>query len=432
MSTLRIIIRFLIIAIAIGLLVFLSISLFRLIPAGINQLASATVSLGQRTSLTKEPVATSTTQANPTPAPVTEDGLNGLYDTEGDIVILDERTENNSSDTNTNVKNVVPKTTAAAKRYYTTYTSNTYVPNQYVLSGRKNLNITFTSIGVFRNGQYVQTNAFQTTDSVSMKFTIINNEDTPTGTWGMRVEMPAALGGDKVKVLNNLASIQGKSAYTGEVRFDGIDLSQGTPVIRIYLDIYNEVAESNEGDNTLAIEMRNVINNNYYNNNYYNYNNYGYGSDINYTHNCFNGTYYYNCNDTSWYNNGNNGNNNTQPNLYIPSIELGRLVNGSFVAQTTFTYGDIIVVRARVRNSGGYMNNSWSTRLNIFDTNNYSRDISTGSQSPLSSNGETTVTYELTNLTRGNNRLIFYVDSQNNISESNEGDNSIERNIQVY
>jgi hypothetical protein len=233
----------------------------------------------------------------------------------------------------------------------------------------------------------------------------------------MRVEMPAALGGDKVKVLNNLASIPGNSAYTGEVRFDGIDLSQGTPVIRIYLDIYNEVIESNEGDNTLAIELRNVTNNTY-----------RYGFDTNYNNNCFNGTYYYNCNDTTWF----NTNNNTQSNLYIQSMDIGRLVNGSFVAQTTFNYGDIIVVRGRVRNSGGFTNNSWSTRLNILDTNNYSRDISTGSQSPLSTNGETTVTYELTNLTRGTNRLIFYVDSQNNISESNEGDNSMQQTIQVY
>jgi hypothetical protein len=413
MSILRIIIRFLIIAIAIGLLVFLSISLFRLIPAGINQLASATVSLGQRTSLSKATTTVATTtQSEPTVAPVTEDGLNGVYDTKGDIVILDERTKN------TNTTYTAPKTyTNTATRYYTSYT-NRYTPNQYVLTGRKNLRVTFSSIGVIRNGQYIQTNAFQTTDTVSMRFTILNEQDSPTGTWGMRVEMPAGLGGDKVKVLNNLASIQGESSYTGEVRFDGIDLSQGTPVIRIYLDIYNEVAETDESDNTLAIEMRNVTNT--YSNNW---------NNTNYNNNCFNGTYYYNCNNNTWYDT--NFNSGTQPNIYIANLEIGRIVNGSFVTQTTFNIGDRVIVRARVRNNEGYSGNFWSSRLNISDSNNFNRDISTGSQSPLSPNGETTITYELDNLTRGNNRLIFYVDSLNNISESNEGDNNMTQNIQV-
>lgn len=431
MTILRTIIRFLIIAIAIGLLVFLSISLFRLIPAGINQLASATVSLGKQTPIATAPATTTTTQGNPTAAPVTEDGLNGVYDKKGDIVILDEPTKAPTKTTSY----TAPKKTysyVAPKTYYTTNTQP-----QYVNVGGKNLKVTFSSIGVIRNGQYIRTNTFQTTDTVSMRFTILNEEKSPTGTWGMRVEMPAAVGADKVKVLNNLQSIFGESSYTGEVRFDGIDLSAGTPVIRIFLDIYNQVSETNEGDNILAIEMRNVTNTNYNNGNYTNgywsngyYYTYNNGYDVNYTHNCFNGVNYYNCNNNNWYNNGSN--NGTQPNLYISTLELGRLVNGSFVAQTTFNFGDIVVVRARVRNNGGFMNTSWSTRLNIFDANNYSRDMNGGSQSALSSNSETTVTYELTNLARGNNRLMFYIDSLNNISESNEGDNSITQNIQVY
>lgn len=422
MSILRIIIRFLIIAVAIGLLIFLSVSLFRLIPAGINQLASATVSLGKKNSLQQATTTqATTTQNNPTIAPVTSDGLTGTYDTQGDIVILDEKTSRTSSTKSTTGQTTytAPRTVA---RYYTIYNPTQYIPNR-----GKNLKVTFTSIGVIRNGQYIQTNSFNTTDTVSMRFTILNEDYSSTGTWGMRVEMPAAAGADKVKVLNNLASISGESSYTGEVRFDGIDLSQGVPVIRIYLDIYNEVAESNENDNTLAVELRNVTNT-YYNNNYYN-NTY---PDSNYYHNCFNGTYYYTCNGNNWYDSGyNNGNNNTAPNLYISSVEFGKIVNGTFYSQTTFNYGERVIVRARIRNNGGYVNNYWSTRLNIYDANNFNRDISNGNQSPITSNGETTVTYEIDNLTRGSNRITLYADSQNNISESNEYDNSTQYTIQV-
>lgn len=431
MSILRIIIRFLIIAIAIGLLVFLSISLFRLIPAGINQLASATVSLGQKKSLTQATTTeTTTTQNNPTVAPVTEDGLTGVYDTKGDIVILDGNSKNATSKNTTPAKTPTKTSyTPSTKTYYTTYIPTIYNPNQYIPTGLKNLKITFTSIGVIKNGQYVRTNTFNRSDTVSMRFTVLNEEYSSTGTWGMRVEMPASLGADKVKILNNLDSIPGESSYTGEVRFDGVDTSQGVPVIRIYLDIYNEVSESNENDNTLFVELRNVINNNYYDNTYYN-NTY----DSNYYHNCFNGTYYYTCNsNNNWYDSGyNNGNNGSTPNLYITSLELGKIVNGSFVGQTTFNYGDRVVVKAHVRNNGGYTNTSWETRLNIYDANNFNRDVSTGSQSPLYSNGETVVTYELDNLARGNNRLTFYADSQNNIYESNENDNTMQQNIQVY
>ena len=391
---------------------FLSISLFRLIPAGINQLASATVSLTQKTPDTVA-TTTQTVQKDPTPAPVTEDGLNGAYDNTdantGDIVVL-EKTK-----TTTSVSKTPAPSYTSTQKYYT----RTYVPVQ--LSGRKNLKVTFTSIGIIQNGIYTQTNSFNTANTVSMRFVVSNEEDTPTGTWSMRVEMPATGGADKVKVLNNLNSIPGVSSYTGEVRFDGIDLSQGTPVIRVYLDVYNQVAESNENDNLLAVELKNVISNSIYNGTYYN---------TNYYNNCYNGSYYYPCTnyDSGYY----NGNNNTTPNLYISSLEIGRYSNGTFYPQTTFNYGDTVTVRARVRNNGGYFNNSWQTRLSVYDANNYSRDITNGNESPLSSNGETTVTYDINNLTRGSNRLTFYADTQNNVSESNEGDNTSQITIQVY
>ncbi len=452
MQILRTIVRVFIITIAVGLLIFLSVSLFKLIPAGIEQLASATVSLGKRTSLNT--ATTTDTQRTAQPAPVSEDGLNGVYDSKGDIVILDERTVSTSSSNTTAQPASTPrKSTRTYTTYRTTYSStgNTYYnpndvpPEEQSPNGGKNLKVTFASIGVIRNGQFIKTNTFNTNDTVSMHFTIINEEDTPTGPWAMRVEMPALASADKVKVLTNLDSIPGESSYTGEVRFDGIDLSQGAPVIRVILDIYNQVAERNENDNILAVQLNNVTNNSYYYNNYNNctngtyYNGYYSCNNPYYTNNtnCANGGYYnngyYTC-YTNWYDNTGYYNNNygTSPNLYISSLEIGRIINGSFYAQTTFNYGDQITVRAHVRNNGGYTNNSWISRLNIYDANNYSRDISNGTESPIAANGESVITYTVDGLARGSNRLTFYADSSNNISESNESDNSSQINVQVY
>lgn len=405
MEILRTILRFLIIIIAIAILVFLSVTLFKLIPRGINQLASATVSLGDRQDLAT--TTTSTTQPVAQPAPVTDSGLNGVYTNQGDIVILEE----------TPVKTTPVKTVTKPAPVKQTYT---YYPQVPALSGRKNLKVTYSTMGIIQNGQFVAANSFNTEDTVSVRFLVINEQDTPTGTWSMQVEMPAREYGDKIKVLNNLNSIPGESSYSVEARFSGIDLSQGTPVVRIYLDSANQVAETNENDNTLAVELRNVTapyynnNTNYnndYNNDYY-YNN----CDYNYTYNC-NGNY--------------NNTNSYSPDLSIVSFEVGRVINGTFYAQSYINYGEKLAVRARVRNNGGYFSNAWSSKISLVDSNGFTRDFVPGSDSGLASGSESTILYEIDSLTRGFNRITFFADTSNTVNESNEGNNTYQASVQV-
>lgn len=404
MEILRTIIRFLIIIVAIAILVFLSVTLFKLIPRGINQLASATVSLGDRQSLATS--TATTTQPVAYPAPVTDSGLNGVYTTQGDIVIL----ENASKPVTT--KPVTTYKPAPTK----TQTSYTYYPKAPVLSGRKNLKVTYSTMGIIQNGQFVTTNTFNSEDTISVRFLVINEQDTPTGTWSMRVEMPAREYGDKVKVLNNLNSIPGESSYSVEARFSGVDLSQGTPLVRIYLDSANQVGETNENDNTLAVELKNVTNSNYYNYNY-NYNN---NTTCDYYNNYCNGNY-----------NNNNNNSSYSPNLSIVSFEVGRVINGNFYSQSYLNYGEKLAVRARVRNNGGYFSNSWSSKISLVDSNGFTRDYVPGSDSGLASGSESTILYEIDSLTRGTNRITFFADTSNTVGESNESDNTQQTTIQV-
>jgi hypothetical protein len=436
MEILRTIIRFLIITLAIGILVFLSVTLFKLIPKGINQLATATVAVTNGDRVVATTTATST-------YPAQNNSNSDVYTTQGDIVIMEKPAV---------VKPAV--TQAPATKVVRTQTPTyTYYPTQAPLpSGRKNLHVSLSSIGIISpNGVFSSANSFNTQDTVSVRFLVINEQDTPTGPWALKVDMPAIDAEDRVKILNNLESIPAESTYTVEARFSGIDLSRGTPSVQIYLDPYNQINESNEGDNTLTVPLRNVYqsqstyyNNNNYNNYYNDYNN-GYYNDNSYNNGYINNSSY-NCsypytsqgtvNDYNYYNycnsyNNTNGNGSTLPNLQVTSFETGRMVGGTFYPQTYVNYGERVAIRAHVRNNGGYFTNPWASKITAVDPYGYSRDFVPSSNAGLYSGSETTITYELDNLSRGSNRITFTADSQNNISESNEGDNSYQTFVQV-
>lgn len=458
MNILRNILRFALIAVLVGLLVFLSIKIFKLIPKAINNLASATVSLGE---LESEKPATSTVPATTQPEPTTSTGLNGVViqptsvntttnNTGSDTPIptqINQPTTPQTSTTYPGYNDLTPtKTnTAPETRYvYPTYTRY-YVP---VVPTKKNLKLTLSSVGVINsNGQYVVTNSFSSTDTVSVKFKIINEEGAATGPWSMRVTMPAAGYDDRVKYLTNLSSIPGESSYTAEARFTGIDMSQGNPTVYVQADPENAINESNENDNSLSVPLTLVhtpyyqnypynntyncyISNGYYvcpNNagyNYYNYYNYDYYN--NHYGQCYSATYgYYTCN------NSNTGYNSTSPNLTISTVETGRMIGGSFYQTTTIPYGERVTLRALVRNTGGYYNNSWSTRLGINNQGSGYRELNSGYQSPIPAGGETYVYFDVDNLIRGNQTFTIQADATNNVSEVDENDNSKTINIYV-
>ncbi len=386
-NILRTIIRFAIILIFLVLLVFLSITLFKLIPIGINQLATSSLSL---TNLASEN-ATGTPRVTQ-PVATTTGGLNGVITQNlGDIVISEPKpivaTTNTSNTTKTPTKVVYvekPVYYPQATTYYPTYVT----PR---LTGLKNIKTTLISVGAIDrySGQFVATNSFNTNDTVSVKYRISNDQDTATGPFSMRVEMPTLNSNDQVKYINNI-NIPGKSSYDVEARFDGIN-TYNNAVVRIYTDTNNQVSETNESDNSLFVTLNNVLGGNY--------------------NNC---TYYNNC--------GNYG----TPNLTITSVQTGKFINGIFYAQNNFNYGDSVAIKLRVRNTGGSFTNTWSTRTTYYDNNgsgNFREKTTTGERY-LGSNEETTLTYNIENITRGNTTFNINIDSNNNVYETNEGDNS--------
>lgn len=371
MNILKTVIRVLLVAICIGLFVFLSITLFKFIPKAINQLASATVSIGGSSKTSTSTSATTTPDRTPTPVPSTAGGLNGVITqpatstSGGDIVILE-------------------KPTPAKTPTYTApvYQAPTYVYQPVTYSGRKNISIQTTSIGIIdANGRFVSTNSFRTSDTISIHFTILNTEDTPTGPWSMQVDMPAADTADRGKLVSNIASIAGGSSVTAEARFDGIDLSHGTPVVRIYADVNNQVNETNENDNTLTVTLNNVQT------------------------------------DGTYYSGGN-------ANLNITSLQTGRMYGGSFSPTTSFNYGESVTLKAIIRNTGGSFGNTWSTRGWFSGSESGYREFTTNGEQPIRAGGEQVMYYTIDNIGRGSNTFNITVDSLNNVYEANEGDNT--------
>ncbi len=361
MNILKTLIRVLLVAISIGLFVFLSITLFKFIPKAINQLASATVSIGGSEKSSTSTIPTTSPDRTPTPVASTAGGLNGVITqpatTTGDIVILEKPTPTKTP----------------------TYTAPVYQPVNY--SGRKNISVETIAIGIIdSSGRFVSTNSFKTSDVVSIRFVVRNTTDTPTGSWSMQVDMPALDVADRGKLVSNIASIAGGSSVTAEARFDGINLANGTPVVRIYTDVYNQVNETNENDNTLLVTLNNVQ------------------SD---------GTYY-----------------NGTPNLQVISLEIGRRSGNTFSPTTSFNYGESVTLKAIIRNNGGTFGNTWSTRGWFRGSESGYREFTTNNEQPIRAGGEQVMYYTIDNIGRGSNTFNITVDSLNTISEGNESDNT--------
>lgn len=449
MNILRNILRFGLIAILVGLLVFLSIKIFKLIPKAINNLASATVSLGE---LNDETPATTTVTVQQ-PAPTTAEGLNGVVIQPTPNPINPTTGTASSTPIPTQINQPVAQPTAVPS--YPTYqpTTPTQTATQYTRyyypaqPTKKNLKLTLSSMGIINsNGQYVVTNSFNSNDTVSVRFKIINEEGAPTGTYSLRVTMPALEYNDRVKVLTGLTSIPGQSSYTAEARFTGLDMSQGNPTVYIQADPENYVSESNENDNAITVRLPIVqtyyptpvypsypyynnnntncyISNGYYicpnnsSNDYYN-NHYG---------QCYSASYgYYNC-----LNSNNSGSSASSPNLVVSTIETGRMIGGNFYQTTTIPYGERVTVRALVRNTGGYFSSSWATRLGISNQGTGYREQNSGYQSPIQPGSESYVYFDIDNLIRGNQTFTVQADAQNNVSEVDESDNTKVVNIYI-
>jgi len=298
-------------------------------------------------------------------------------------------------------------------------------------AGTPDLAVQITSIGTNNsNGAFVATNNFTTSNTVVIKFKVENQGKGPSGPWSMKVNVPSSNANDQVKTLSS-GSIPAGAAVSGQAVFNtpAAGLNQQ---VTVSIDPNGSIIETSKNNNQASVALNvNQINN---------YNN------VNYNNN-YNNSYNYNSN----YNN-NYGYNNGTPNLTIRMIAVGKIdTYNQFTQNSYLRTSDKVAVKFEVTNNSSTYTSSWfwksqlvgpNTYNNYYNNNSYYNGYtynSDGSRSFTTPNPESglapgeTKTYTTTfdGLTYGSNYITINVDSSNNITESNEGDNTISQSFFV-
>ena len=357
-------------------------------------------------------------------------------------------------------------------------TNNQSNNNYSGYTGTPDLSVQILSVGTKTNGVFTATNNFTTDSTVVVNFQITNQGTAASGAWAMRVDSPSSNAMDKIKTLT-ARSLPAGAAVTGQVVFNTPALGTNQQVT-ISVDPNNTIQESNESNNQISstISITQAYNYNNYNNNYNynncvngymngvytgcNNNNYNYNNCVNgyvngvYT-GCTNNNYNYN-NCVNGYMNGiytgcNNNYGTSLPNLNASLIGLGKTDTYNQFTQTTYLRtSDKVALKFTVTNNTSFYTSSWTWKANLvgpspYYTGNYYNNYNTngytynsdGSRTYIApivesglAPGETrTYTATFDGLTYGSNYMTIIVDSANNITESNEGDNSISQSFFV-
>lgn len=255
-----------------------------------------------------------------------------------------------------------------------TYPSNT----NYTPTGNPDLAVTITSRGIINpaNGQFIETNNFTTNDTVIVKFKIENRGTSTTGLWNLRVNMPSSNSLDRIRDINGNGSLPAGSAIVGQATFDKPSAGSNT-IFSIAVAPQTSVRELSDANN-IATSYFNVT--------------------------------------------GNTSNTGYPADLTGQLIAVGILdANNNFVATNNPRVYDRIAIKFRVSNTGGSATGAWNFRV-VFSngTQEY-----TSYESALLGNTSLTYTLSVSNAQPGYNVVNVYLDSGNNVIESNEGNNVI-------
>jgi hypothetical protein len=392
-------IKLVIVAIILIFLVFLSIGIVKVVPKALNSLASASLSIGNVFSgddasstpivTGTNPVATSTgnggfsirdlTNPNSSSTPnwvPTPAGTNSYNNTNMGTGLNSTSTSSSNSNTSTGSYTNTNTTT------YTTNESGQASNPNYRIIGPSDIAVTILSKGIISkaNGQFVPTNNFTTEDMVVVKFKIENRGMYATGPWSARVDMPSNDTADKVRTLGPINSLYAGSAITGEARFD--HPMAGNQTVTITVDTTNTTQDQNRNDNVATAPI------------------YTTGTNI--------GGGIYNPSGTA--------------DLQLTILHTGTVnAYGQFVANSYPRVGEKVAVRFQVTNVGGTTAPVWAWRA---DLNGSTYNTYTTSEVALAPGASTRIIVGFDTFNYGASTLTITADSNNQIYEANEANNT--------
>lgn len=416
------------------ILVFLSIGIVKIVPKALSSLASATVSIGSIFDGGENATSTNSTNTN----------SNGTVIPNGNgfIVVSSSTSSGTDSNATTSLLDLItPK--------FGSYPTNNYVPtpagkptNKQILeaerralaernAGTNNTNTT-SSNGAYTNtsnvsracvageqpdlavsilsrgiiskttGQYIETNNFTTSDTVSIKFKVENRGLCNTGSWNFKAEMPSNNATDQLRTVSNAGAIPAGRAVTGQANFD----SPRSGSSNVVFTVTDTSGRDGNISNNVATSALVVTNN-------------GTGGNGN--------------------NGGNGGviqNGDGRADLSVRILQTGILsYNNQFVPASTvnsttgafggnFRTGDRVAVQFEITNQGRSASGVWNFRAELtgngFPSKNYENPQY---ESSIPAGGRAVYTIAFDNMQIGSNTITIFLDHLNQVNEFNEGNN---------
>lgn len=440
--------RVIVIVVVLILLVILSIGIVRFVPKALNSLASASLSIGNvfnngsSTDTTDDTAVTTDTTSI-----ATSSGGFSIRDlTTNSTTTISGNTSGIGGTNNAGVQNTIRPSTGSTRTNTNTGTQSGGVrtnnqSTSYAV-GSSDIAVEILSKGIIdrATNAFVPSNSFTTSDAVVIKFKIENRGASATGPWSARVSMPSANAADTLRTLGPVNSLPAQAAVTGEARFDR-PLSGNQNVV-IAVDTANTTQDTNRSNNTISLPLY------------------------------VTGT-------------GNNPviTNGSQADLQIQVLSTGSVNSaGQYSANVSprMNSGEKAAVRFQVTNNGGVTAPTWSWRADIsgantstyyspaenpivsggsatfivgldiinngynygtnynnYNTNNcYTGYYYSGYQDCLNRTGiYSNGYYNNTNYSYGygSNQMFFniYIDTNNNVYESNESNNSASATVNI-
>mgnify|MGYP003450144400 CR=1 FL=1 len=425
------------------ILVFLSIGIVKIVPKALSSLASATVSIGSIFDGGEN--ATST-----------NNGTNGTVIPNGNgFIVVSSSTQNGTGTTTGNSPWTAGGTNGKATTSlldlitpkFGTYPTNNYVPtpagqptNKEILEAEKkaiseknggaytntsstgntqyasnasracvageqpDLAVSILSRGIISKttGQYIETNNFTTSDTVSIKFKVENRGLCNTGSWNFKAEMPSNNATDQLRTVSNAGVIPAGRAVTGQANFDSPRAGSSNVVFTV---IDNSGRDGNTSNNTATSAL--VVTNN----------------------------------GTSG--NGNNGGNggvittgDGRADLSVRILQTGILsYNNQFVPASTvngttgafggnFRTNDRVAVQFEITNQGRSASGMWNFRAELTGNGYPAKSYNNPQyEASIPAGGRAVYTIAFDNIQIGSNTITIFLDSQNQVNEFNEGNN---------
>ncbi|MCF7865798.1 MAG: hypothetical protein K9M11_04855 [Candidatus Pacebacteria bacterium] len=414
------------------ILVFLSIGIVKIVPKALSSLASATVSISSIFGGSDNASSTNNGSNTNSDGTVIPNG-NGF-------IVVGSSTQNGTNGTNNDTKNgsstslldlITPKfgsypynnyvptpaTTTNSGAYTTgnshtnsgnsnssnTSGTNTYSSRVCTAGAQPDLAISIVSRGIINKttGQYIETNNFTTSDTVSIKFKVENRGLCSTGTWNFKAEMPSNNSADQLRTVSNVASIPAGAAVTGQANFDSPRAGSSNVVFTVT-------------DNT--------------------------GRDANTSNNIATSALITTNTGTTGGNDGVITSGDGRADLAIRILQTGTLsYNNQFIPMstvngTTGTYGgnfrssDRVAVQFEITNQGQSATGAWNFKADLTGSNNGFGGAPKTYNNPqyeasLPPGGRAVYTIAFDNIQIGSNTITIFLDNLNQVNEFNESNN---------